>query len=294
MRAATCLPLLAAACALTAPSAESVLPAPAGGDPASQPGTRGDAVLPLEARAARLQTLCDQQAATLLQRHRAVPADLEGALAATAALFAAADLRLQRATCAWLAAHPQAGLAAIVAADDQVGDPARMEILGLCTAGLAAAEQAVQAAKAVPERAQAELHRGLHLSLVAWANGPARSLFAGYGKRLVAAIDAAVAADATIDHGAPLRLQGRFRGKAPWPYGDLALAQTALARATTLAPITVNHLFYGDVLWASDETEAARTQWLAATTAADDTATPWSGQLLREQARRRLAALPAR
>jgi hypothetical protein len=202
-------------------------------------------------------------------------------------LFQGADLRLQRATLAWLDAHPTASRRDVLAAEDRLGDGVRQEILSLSTAGLAHAERAVAED---PACAAARVHQGLHLSLIAWANGPARSLVAGYGGRLVAAIDAALAADPACDGGAPLRLQGRFRSKAPWPYGDLPAATEALARAVQLAPVPVAHLFLGDALAARGDTAAAVQQWGLAVQAKADESTRWSADLIRQLARRRLAA----
>lgn len=254
------LALLNAACALSAPPAEQTL---------------------------STTTAVDALAQTALAAARAAPDDVGAQLAATTSLFQAADLRLQQATLAWLDAHRDADRAAVLAAEDQLGDEVRAGIVSLCNEGLACAERA---AKARPNDAAACLHEGLHLSLLAWANGPARSLMAGYGGRLVKAIDAALAADAEFDGGAPLRLQGRFRGKAPWPYGDVPAATKALARAVALRSVPVNHLFYGDVLAAAGDADAAAVQWRACIDAVADESTRWSADLLRELARRRLAA----
>ena len=229
----------------------------------------------------------EAQAAAALSRADADPADLAAALQASQLLFCAADLRLQRAQLAWLDAHPDADLAAILVADDHLPADAVAGILSLCSAGLAAAERVVAGR---PDDVAARLHVALHLSLVAWANGPMRSLFAGFGPRLVEAIGAAVTKEPLFDGGAPLRLQGRFRGRAPWPYGDLVLARRSLEQATAAHPIVVNELFLGDVLLAAGERDAARAAWLRATGAADDASTRWSAELLRELARRRLGA----
>ena len=277
-----CLLPLACGCALSAPPAETVLH---GGEAAD---ASADGAVPLGERARRWQQELDRRAADALAQSKAAPGDADAALRATALLFAAADLRLQRGSLEALDALPEADLDGVLGADDRVADGLRTEILSLCTAGLEAAERA---AAARPQDVAARLHVGLHLSLIAWANGPARSLFAGYGSRLVAAIAAAVAADPAFDHGAPLRLQGRFRGKAPWPYDDLEQAQSSLERAVALAPIAINELFLGDVLFAAGERDAARAAWQAATTAGGDESTQWSTPLLRELARRRLQAL---
>jgi len=256
-----------AGCALSAPPAEATLSAESG--------------------ASSVLAALDAEAQAALQRSKQAPDDAAAAVAAAAVLFQAADLRLQLASLRALDAQQAPAIAAVLAADDAVGDPARTEILSLCTAGVDAAERALAQR---PGDVAAQLQLGLHLSLVAWANGPARSLFAGYGSRLVAAIDAAVAADPMFDHGAPLRLLGRFRGKAPWPYGDLPAATAALHRATEQAPIVINHLFLGDALWAAGERAAAQQQWRLALTAEADASTRWSADQLRELARRRLRA----
>jgi hypothetical protein len=255
-------------CTLSAPAADATLAAVASG-----PG----------APAAALDAL----ARDALTAAAAAPEDVGCLETATRVLFQAADLRLQQATVAWLEANPGVDLVAVLAADDRLDDGVRTAVASLCQRGL---ELADQAAALAPDRVAVRLHQALHLSLLAWANGPTRSLFAGYGPKLVRAIDAAVALDPAHDGGAPLRLQGRFRGKAPWPYGDAAVARQASARAVATASLPVNLLFHGDVLAAAGELDAAVAQWRAAVTASADESTRWSAALLRELARRRLAA----
>lgn len=270
---ATALVLIASlgACALSAPPAAETLRA----DPRRNP--------------ADAQSELDQLAEVAERAAEAAPDDAAAQVAAAARLFQAADLRLQRATVDWLAKHPEASRKQVLGAEDQVDEAVRQQILSLCTAGLLRTERAVALA---PDQVAGVLHQSLHLSLIAWANGPARSLLAGHGPRLVAAIDRALTLDRDFDHGAPLRLQGRFRSKAPWPYGDLAVAQQALARAVELAPIPVNHLFYGDALAAAGDAERAAVQWRLVEGAVADESTRWSADALRELARRRLAAKP--
>lgn len=256
---------VAAGCALTAPPVEATLAVSATGD----------------------QAELDAATQRAIAAARAADGDAALQVAASQRLFQGADLRLQRATLAWLDAHPNALRREVLAAEDRLGDDVRREILSLCTAGLEFAERA---AALDPRCPGARLHQGLHLSLIAWASGPARSLVAGYGGRLVAAIDAALASDPTYDCGAPLRLQGRFRSKAPWPYGDVPAATKALARAARLGPFPPSHLFLGDALAAGGDTAAAEQAWRAAAAADADESTRWSAELLRELARRRLAA----
>lgn len=273
------------ACALTAPPADTVLPTPGASALAAD-----DPTLPLVERGERLQALVDRAATEALAAARATPADRALAIAATRRLFEAADLHLQRASVAFLTTAPAAEIGIVLAADDRVADATRTAVLALCSEGLRLAEAAAATA---PGDVALQLHIGLHLSLIAWANGPARSLFAGYGPRLVAAIDRAVAAEAAFDLGAPLRLQGRFRGKAPWPYGDREVALAALRHAVAIAPELVNLLFLGDVLAAAGDIPAARDQWQRAVGAPAE-ATPWSAPFLRELAERRLRATAPR
>jgi hypothetical protein len=221
----------------------------------------------------------------------AAPADAAQALAASRWLFLAADHRLQRATCEWLRAHPDATRAEVLAADDRLGDDVRAEVASLCARGLQFAERTLRER---PDDVDARLHEGLHASLLAWAQGATKALMAGYGRRIGNAIDATVARDPGFAGASPLRLAGRFRSKAPWPYGDKAGALVALQRATQSAPGLINHLFYGDALAASRRMAEAEVEWDAALRAPADDATRWSAPLLREQARRRLAAPPAR
>ena len=229
----------------------------------------------------------DALARDALTAARAAPDDVALQLDAAAALFQAANLRMQRAAVAWLAAHPEGDRAAVMAADDRIRDDIAQQVVSLCTDGLACAERA---AEARPDDVRAQLHVGLHVSLLAWANGPARSLMAGYIGRMTAAIDRAIALDPTHDGGAPLRLQGRFRSKAPWPYGDLPAATKALQRAVEIAAVPVNHLFYGDALAAAGDVDAAEAQWRLAVDAPADESTKWVADSMREMARRRLAA----
>jgi hypothetical protein len=271
--AAPLLLLVVAGCALTAPPRDAL---PDGGDAAGGEFASGSALL-------------DRRASEALAASEQRPDDADAALAAASLLFQAADLRLQLGSLAALDALAEADLEDVLGADERVDDAVRAGVLGQCSAGLAAVDRA---AALRPDDVAVQLQRGLHLSLIAWANGPARSLLAGHGPKLVGAIEAAVVLDPRFDHGAPLRLQGRFRGKAPWPYGDVELARSSLERACELAPIAVNHLFLGDVLWSAGDAEGARRQWLAATTAAGDESTRWSLAALQELARRRLAALP--
>jgi tetratricopeptide (TPR) repeat protein len=103
-------------------------------------------------------------------------------------------------------------------------------------------------------------------------------------------MDRAIELDASYDGGAPLRLRGRFRSKAPWPYGDLDQARDALLRATELAPVPVTLLFLGDLHHARGEHELALAAWRRAIAAEADVSTRESAPEIRELARRRVKA----
>ena len=263
--------LLLAVCALSAPPSEKFL-------------------VQRDASAVNTDSLAevDKQAGEALAASKQHPDDADAALRAAQVLLQAADLRLQRGAIALLDGKKDPSVGAVMTADDDVSDEVRTQVLALCTDGLAAADRA---ATTRSKDVAVQTYRALHLSLVAWANGPARSLFAGYGGKLTSAIDQAIAADATYDHAAPLRLSGRFRSKAPWPYGDVPAAKASLTRAVELAPIAINCLFLGDALWLGGDRDGAAAQWRAASTAPGDESTRWSTPLLQELARRRLAAV---
>jgi len=271
-----------AACALDAPAVEDVLGRPA---PGSAPSPDG-ASLPLAERGARAQAELDSLVAKALAAARAGD-DPAAATRAARVLFESADLRLQRAALAHVSGLERPSCREVLEAEDRVPDDVRQQVLGLCTAG---EEHGKRALARQPDGVEAELYVALNLALIAWANGPVRALFAGHGPRITAAIDRAVALDATFDHAAPLRLQGRFLGKAPWPYGDAAKARKALERAVATADLTVNHVFLGDLLWGLGDHAAATAQWGLAIRAGDDDSTRWSGPFYRELARARIAA----
>lgn len=241
------------------------------------------AVVPSLADGPRLQAQLDAAAKTAVASADANPGDPGAALTAARALFAAADLRLQRASLELAQAAQDTD--AVLAADDAVGDPSRSEILGLCTAGLAHAERAAQHDQGVAPRLQI----AMHVSLIAWANGATRALMAGYGSRLTRETEAAVKLDPNFDSAGPLRLLGRVRGKAPWPVGDKPRAKQALSDAVAVAPIAINWLFLGDVLWALGEREPARQAWRKAVSAPGDASTAASLPWLQELARLRVA-----
>ena len=126
-------------------------------------------------------------------------------------------------------------------------------------------------------------------TLVAWAEGPSVALFSGHGAAIPEAIGLALAADETFEGAAPLRLEGRFRTRAPWPYRDRKRAREALERAVELAPVPVNHLFLGDLLQQMGEEEAARESWRAVLVSVPDEVSAGVAPLHRALARRRLA-----
>jgi tetratricopeptide (TPR) repeat protein len=274
-RAAWALAALLAACGVAPAPADQVLAGASATAPANEPDP------------ASAQDQLDAAARAAVAAAAAAPADPQLALAAAMTLFRSADLRLLRATCTAAAAAPD--LAAVLRADDRLDDAVRAEVLGLCQDGLAFAERAQAAAPGVA----GHLAIALHLSLLAWAKGPARALLAGQGPRLLREIDAAVAADPTFDGGAPLRLSGRCRAKAPWPVGDRAAARVALQRAVEISPVAIHWLFLGDLLAADGDLAAALPAWQKAAVGPADAGTAAALPWLHELARRRVAAFPA-
>lgn len=280
--ALTIVALVPCSCTLSAPAVDSVLRTAA----ADSRPTSAASPASWQQRAAEAIAAQDAECARSLALARAPGADAVALVRASQWLFQAAELRMQCATLAALERTPARTWKEVDAADERIASADRDEILGLCTAGKDLAERALVLA---PEDPGALLYSALHLSLVAWANGPARSLLAGYGKKLERAIAAVVAKAPEFDHGAPLRLQGRFLAEAPWPYGDATKARSTLVAACKLGPAPVTHLFLGDALADAGDLEGARREWTAATSAEDVPSTASSGPFHRELARLRLA-----
>lgn len=214
------------------------------------------------------------------------PEDSNLAVEASRALFLAADLRLQGAVALYLEARADLTLEEVLDAEDQLPAEVTEALRGLCAEGLTRAETAVALA---PEDVAGLQYRALHLSLVAWAEGPSVALFSGHGAAIPEALGLALAADETFEGAAPLRLEGRFRARAPWPYRDRKRAREALERAVELAPVPVNHLFLGDLLQVIGETEAARESWRAVLISEPDEVSAGTAPLHRALAQRRLA-----
>jgi len=243
-----------------------------------------------EARAAstegeRLRQV-DGRAASARLAADAHPRDAQLAVEASRALFLAAELRLQCAVVAYLGAHPDLTTAEVLDAEDQLSAEVTEAVRGLCTEGLTRADVAVALA---PEDVAGHHYRALHLSLVAWAEGSPAALFSGHAAAIPKAIGRALAADETFEAAAPLRLEGRFRTRAPWPYRDRKRAREALEYAVELAPVPVNHLFLGDLLQALGEQEGARTHWRAVLASEPDAVSAGVVGLHRALAQRRLA-----
>lgn len=241
----------------------------------------------------------DQRCADAIAAFRAEPNDVERALDAAHAAFAAADRSVQEALVATVRDLPAPTPAAILAAEAEMPAAVRDRVLALADTGAAAAQAALDALSAdtarpaadlARDRVDAEVHLALHLSFVAWANGPMRALFAGYGERITAAMDAALAIDPVWDHGAPLRLKGRFLAQAPWPLRDRDESLRLLQRAVATAPLPIHHLFLGDLLFARGDSAGALAEWQSVLDGEPDDTTRDVAPFHRELARLRLAA----
>ncbi|MEE8468254.1 MAG: hypothetical protein V3T22_07350 [Planctomycetota bacterium] len=263
------LPLCTGACIGAPPAVDDVFAEPLADTAASQVLRQVDG----RATAARLAA-------------DAHPRDPNLAVEASRALFLAADLRLQRAVALYLEARADLTLEEVLDAEDQLPTEVTEAVRGLCAEGLARAKAAVALA---PEDVAGHQYRALHLSLVAWAEGPSAALFSGHAAAIPKAMALAVSADEGFEGAAPLRLEGRFRARAPWPYRDRTRARESLERAVELAPVPVNHLFLGDLLQVLGETEASRESWRAVLISEPDEVSAGVAPLHRALARRRLA-----
>jgi len=228
----------------------------------------------------------DAQASRARAALRSDASDVTALVAASRALFLAADARVQRAVIDALDARPTATLGEVLSAEDSLSPDLRAEVEALTGEGLEQAERALELAPSDPT---ALLYRAIHTSLLAWSVGPTRALFEGLGSDCEAATFDALAADEAIEAAGPLRLRGRFLSKAPWPLGDAERAVAHLCRATELFPVRLNWLFLGDALHAHGDHAAAREAWQQAIDADSDPDSAPLGAYHRELARRRLA-----
>ncbi|MFT5288576.1 MAG: hypothetical protein ACI8QS_002045 [Planctomycetota bacterium] len=269
------LPLLCTACAAQPADIEELL----------RPEPEGSPVLDLslEAKLARF----DERARLGIEAAEAAPTSATLALEGSRALFQAADLRMLAATFETLEARPSTTVEDWIAADEALSGTIRSEVLALVQTGGALAERALELSEDLPGT---ELYAAMHLSLEAWAVGSTAALTRGLGRRVPRAIRASIESGASLESAAPLRLLGRFLDRAPWPLRDREEARLLLERAVEEAPVVLNLLFLGDVLWGLDEGEAARRRWEESLVAPSDWNTAEVSELNRDLARRRLSA----
>ncbi|MCB9879254.1 MAG: hypothetical protein H6835_16790 [Planctomycetes bacterium] len=237
----------------------------------------------------------DERCARLVDEWRAAPDDPQRALAASRALFEAVDVTVQQALVDTTRDATFADPRDVVAAEAPMPATIRDRVLALTETGTQAAQAAIDGFAALPtpppEAVDAQVHLALHLIFVAWANGPMRAMMSGLPKRIEAAMALALAGDRTFDHGAPLRLRGRWLAQAPWPIGDVEQALTLLQEAVHTAPLPIHHLFLGDLLLKREEPDAAAAEWRAVLTDAPDATTAAVCPFHREMAQRRLDAM---
>ena len=214
---------------------------------------------------------------------RAAPDDPDKLMAASKQLAIAAGVALHRGLLESLEADPPESVDELLARFDELSKAVRSEVLALALEGR---DLAGRAARQAPHRVDAPLYYALHIGFEAWAKGRVRALLDGLGGQLPQAIQAVVDLDPEYDYAAPLRLQGRFLDRAPWPYRDRKGARRSLTRATKLHPLAIHHLYLAEVLWRLGEREQAAAHWRAVLKTRND---PSTAAVLEPQ--RRLARL---
>lgn len=255
-------------------------------DPVVPPGLAPQVLL---AEGERVQAELDRAAIAARQAAEASPGNAERQAAASRALFLAADLRVQRAAHAEFAREEPDEIEDVLYIEDELGDEVKEQVEPLALAGIAFADEAL---KLTPRHPDALLHRAMHLSLLAWSRGRARTLLEGLAPSTNRAMKAALEFP-RHDGGAPLRLRGRFRTRAPWPYRDLEEAEKLLRQALEISPLPIDYLFLGDTLFEAGDFTGARDAWRATLRAEPDATTRPSIAFQRAAARRRLELLDA-
>lgn len=237
----------------------------------------------------------DQECLAAVSRFREAVGDGNGiqtseeaalALAAADRLFDVVDVRIQRSLAEAVQRLSRPTMDEILAAESELPDALRQEVVSLSATGVEAAD----AALAFEPSVAAHQSLALHLTMLAWANGAVRALMAGYGSRIQSHVDQAIELDPGWDGAAPLRLRGRFLAQAPWPVGDLEAARRDLERAVAIAPLPIHHLFLGDVLYALDDAVGAKAEWQRVLESEPDAATKRVYPFHQTMARARLEA----
>ena len=272
------------ACAST-PPIDDVL-ADAGAVPTGRGPTRGELG---EQAAGRLTTSTDG-CRPLLDAARAEEADYETLMTASNALMLNADLRLQTALAFQFDPRDLPSPMELIDGENDLSGALKSEIRSLSKSSRELAERALDLR---PDDPGARLLSAFGLSLVLWSLSPLQAAAHG-GAGTLAKNTASLTADHPgFEAAAPLRLQGRFRSRAPWPYADRKLGVTSLESAVERAPVPLNLLFLGDAYWIVDRKDEAVEMWERATQAETGDGPQDSAPLVRESARLRILSARA-
>jgi len=219
------------------------------------------------------------------ERADAQPGSFDAQLGASRAFFLVADRELRRGLIEDLDRRPATDLDELVVREANL--PA--ELKGrVATLGEASARYGLRAISVDDSRADARFYYAAGLGLEAWGKGPAAALLEGLPSKVIAAIDAAVAADPSFGNGAPLRARSAFYGRAPWPLGNKDKALEAAERAAAIGNTVLGNVYLAEALWRKGEKDQAIAAWQRAVVAPAGTIAV-SDDYAREFARRAVA-----
>lgn len=272
------------ACAST-PAIDDVL-ADTGTVSTSRGPTRGELG---EQAAGRLTTSTDA-CRPLLDAARSEDADYETLMLASNALMLNADLRLQAALAFQFDPQDLPSPMELIDGENDLPGALKSEIRSLSKSSRELAERALDLR---PDDPGARMLSAFGLSLVLWSLSPLQAAAHGGVGTLAGSVAWLASKHPGFEAAAPLRLQGRFRSRAPWPYANRKLGVTSLESAVERAPVPLNLLFLGDAYWIVDRTEEAVAAWERATTAETGDGPQDSAPLVRESARLRVMSARA-
>lgn len=172
--------------------------------------------------------------------------------------FLSLDELVSAATLQYWAKHPPADLDEVLETPESVFEAVKEQVEQLAREGQ---ELATELREAQPMRAAGHHWFAAHTARLAWAVGPLKAMMETLPSRCLEAVDAAIERSESYDGFAPLRLKGRFLGKAPWPVGDPKQALELLRRANDAYGCKLHHQFLAELLFEADEVPEARWHW---------------------------------
>ncbi|MEO0660445.1 MAG: hypothetical protein AAFZ87_02805 [Planctomycetota bacterium] len=164
-------------------------------------------------------------------------ADYDALMTASRALIFNADLRIQLDAVQRIDPAAPGDVEGVIFAEDKASSELRSEIRSLARSSRDFAARALELREG---DGPARLFRALGDGLYLWSLGPMQALTSSSIRTLPGRVKRLAKDDPTLEGASPLRLEGRFATRAPWPYRDRDAAIGILERACEAAPLPIN------------------------------------------------------